>query len=215
MDLSRNSSLGASSILDSSSAPKQTPNMTQPVLQGSRHCKWTSSYSPALSAGRHQAKPTAVVQSCRNSKTRRPTWGEAAEGANCLRNLTSHSWVSFSQWLCYLKLSSTMICNANQYKLIIGKNGEMGQTKAISVLLSRCLRGHTYSASCEVILIVLHARSFHVSTPAKRPFTCVCVRRTFFPVSALARHPFTSVSQQHLFDVTDFPKPGVSTSALK
>jgi hypothetical protein len=46
--------------------------------------------------------------------------------------------------------------------------------------------------------------SFHVSATAKHPFNCVCFRKTFFHMLALAK---TS------FDITDFPKkPEVSIS---
>ena len=59
--------------------------------------------------------------------------------------------------------------------------------------------GHIYIPS------KYHA-SFHMSTTAKHPFTCICFRRTFFHVSALARHPFTCVPSKTSFDITDFPK---------
>ena len=48
--------------------------------------------------------------------------------------------------------------------------------------------------------------SFPMSVPEKHPFTWVCFGKAAFHVSALARHPFTCLSQQTLFDITNFPK---------
>jgi hypothetical protein len=104
--------------------------------------------------------------------------GKASEAASCCRNLTSSSWVSFSQWQRYCRLRSTTLCKANQYMCVLSEE-QRGRGNQSSVPVSHCLWGPIYTPSSSILI-------------------CVCFGQTVFHVSALVRHPFTCVPQQNI-----------------
>jgi hypothetical protein len=71
----------------------------------------------------------------------------------------------------------------------MGRIAKLSKPNQGSMLISRCLWGHIY---------FLHQGSFHMFDISKHPFTYVCFRKTFFPMSALAKQPFTCVPQNNL-----------------
>ena len=149
------------------------------VQSYSKHQTRLSSCRPDLWAGRLQAQgsPVSLRQSLRSNKLlqepHKQFFGEL-----------------LSMVYCYHKLSSTMLCKANQYMCVVREElqGGANQTNA------QC----SSPTVCGVMFILLHHRPFQVTTVSKHPFTCVCFRKTIFPVSALARHPFTHVPQQNI-----------------
>jgi hypothetical protein len=71
---------------------------------------------------------------------------------------------------------------------------------------------------CGVRFILIPLGSVHVFAISKLLFTCVCFRKTFFLMSALASHPFTCVAQQNIIwhnwlskETTSFHFKGVTS----
>ena len=128
-------------------------------------------------------KPATVVQSWRNHQAHQPAWGKATVSASCLKNLSSSSWVSFSQRRCYHKVSSTMLYKVNQCMGVISK-AYWGIANQTNVQRS----SPTVSG---VVFILLHQLSFHMSLHQENFLSRVCFSKTSFHLCAPARHHVT------------------------
>jgi hypothetical protein len=126
VDLFSNSSLGASLIffLSNFSPLANTKYSSLATDQPSRQVDTTH-------------KPAATVQSFLQANTsmnqrlwlnyeetiRLVNWPKARpqKQQGCCMKFMSSSWMSFSQKQCYHKLSSTMLCKANQYMCVVSE----------------------------------------------------------------------------------------------
>ena len=147
-----------------------------------------SSFSPVLSAGRHQAR-TNICGSILRKLPSLPTslrWG--CRSSKLQQKPHEQFLVSFSEWWYYHKLSSTMLWINTS--VLLAKNSEVEQTKLMLSARPHCLWNHI-PLSRVLLHVYFIKTSFHLCLLQENILPRVCFSKTSFHLCALAKHHLT------------------------